>query len=816
MSKPSIWHKTRDLLRCLIAARRVIGADASHMKYRATAPACARPKAKASPLEARWRAFAILVLAHAVSAPSEGTAQAVLRPASDSDRQTASIERLLERAEQGLAQAQYDLAVYFASRRSAQPSSERAIRWLRRAAGQGHAQAQADLGLLYHGGLGVPRDSSEAAKWLRHAAEQGHAASQADLGRLYYLGEGVPRDSARAAAWYSKAAEQGLAAAQFNLGGLHAKGDGVARDYAVAARWYREAAEQGLAEAQHALAVELIRGEGVEKDLAAAVRWLQRAAAQGLAGAQLLLARQYETGTGVDRDFAQAARWYIFAADQGLVEAQRSLGRLYRDGPLGVAAPVRGQVWLNIAARNAPEGSQEMIAQERDEAARNMTAAQAAEAERLARHWTRRTWAEIQGSPPVELTTTALSTNLAEFFQSAGQSIAEAQLEYNEYWRPHIEQSRLAILEAARLVREPGTALILGAGGCREIPLEDLARMFDRVVLVDLDAPSMSEAVAQIPRQLRQKVEIRVSDVTSFAEPLMEATARVVEESWTASVAFAGLRSLYGSIDAMKQTPKLPPADLVVSSLVLSELARYPSTYAARLLKERFDTDFSEWRGSGALWRTLREAALEDHAEILARLGRAGSIVYFADTVGRGPDLKWVDGKEKRSALRAVAGRLARLGVFGQFRARPETWGLFRSSFRDLESIRTGAEAPQGRAAKANLELLVAAVEAAPDEPPARAEILAEAATRLLCQDRLPVDIETSAYEVLLDAYVEVEPRTLEQLLDWDRFLAALISRKFEPVRPARSWKWLEYACRIPQAAGGFAVRSVILRNLGE
>ncbi len=786
------------------------------MKSCAAIIASAVRRARIGPLGPRPRTGAILSLALAAWAPCEVGAQAIPRSPAEAGQHATSIEALLEKAKQGQAQAQYDLAAYFASGKSGQPSTAEAVHWLRQAAGQGHAQAQSDLGRLYHGGFGVPKDASQAAKWLQRAAEQGHAPSQADLGRLYYLGDGVKRDAARAAEWYGKAARQGIATAQFNLAGLHATGDGIPKDAAEAASWYRAAAEQGLAEAQHAFAVALIRGNGIHEDLVAAADWLRKAAGQGLPEAQFLLARQHETGAGVARDFDEAVGLYKLASEQGLVEAQRSLGRLYWDGPSGIADPVRGQMWLIVAARNAPKGSRETIASERDEAARNLTAEQAADAERLAGRWTRRTWAEIQDSSPTKLTAAVHSTGLTEFFRSAGQRIAEAQVEYDKYWRPHIERSRLGILEAAHLVREPGTALVLGAGACREIPLEELAEMFNRVVLVDLDSPSMSAAVARIPRHLRNKIEIRVSDVTSFAKPLMDATAHIMGNARTASDAFIQLRSLYGAINAIERPPSLPQADLVVSSLVLSELARYPSTYAARLFSERFNANLSEWRGSGALWRTLREFSSSDHASMLARLVRPGSVVYFADTVGRGPDLRWVDSKEKRTALRVIAEELAQLGVFQEIRNRREAWEFLQSAFRNLESVASGFEPRQSGVAETNLESLVAAIEGAPGHPPAEADRVANATTQLLCQDRLPVDIEISAYEAVLDSYESVEPRTLERLLDWDGFLGALRSLRLEPIGAARSWKWLEYACQIPRGSGGFTVRSVILRNLGK
>ena len=757
------------------------------------------------------RGFGIVALTWLLLAPAHAAAQDILKPNLGSE----SIREIIERASRGDAQAQYDLAVYYATSRSGGLASSEAVHWLRRAAERGHIEAQSDLGLLHYRGAGVPQDSAEAARWLRRAAEQGHAASQADLGRLHYLGDGVSRDLERAAKWYQEAAEQGFAAAQFNLAGLHASGTGVRKDAEKAARWYREAAEEGLAEAQHALALALIRGEGVGTDQAAAARWLRAAAAQGLVAAQLLLARHYERGVGVGQDLGRALRWYLFAADQGSVDAQVSLSGFYREGRGGTEGPIRGQMWLILAARNAPEDRRVQIAHERDDAGQNLTADQAAEAERLASQWRRKTWAELQSRSPGELIPGARSqaNDLREFFRAAGRNIAAAQSEYDEYWKPHIEQSRRGILEAARLVREPGTALVLGAGECREVPLEELVRTFDRVVLVDLDEASMAGAVARLPEPLRRSVDIRVSDVTSFAEPLMKATARIVDRAQTASQAFTGLGSLYGSIATLRRFPDLPQAELVVSSLVLSELARYPSTYTAQLLDEKFGSDLAEWRGYGALWRNLRAFASKDHAEMLARLGLPGGVVYFADTVGRGPDLNWVGPDLERTALQVIASRFARIGLFQELRSRPESRELFDAAFGGVGPGATGGATRSHGASGEALDSLIAGIEAANGALPGGADRVARAASRLLCQGQLPVELEIAAIELILDAYRAVEPRAFEQLLDWEAFIAILDGRALIPAGASRSWKWLEYACQIPRRPGGFWVRSIVLRS---
>ena len=83
-----------------------------------------------------------------------------------------------------------------------------ALREWRPLAEQGDAEAQFNLGLMYYKGRGVPQDYAEAVKWYRKAAEQGVAEAQYNLGFMYNNGQGIPQDYAEAARWYLKAAEQ--------------------------------------------------------------------------------------------------------------------------------------------------------------------------------------------------------------------------------------------------------------------------------------------------------------------------------------------------------------------------------------------------------------------------------------------------------------------------------------------------------------------------------------------------------------------------------------------------------------------------------
>ena len=119
------------------------------------------------------------------------------------------------------------------------------------------------------------------------------------------------------------------------------------KDYATALRLFRSLAEQGDVTAQTRLGDMYEQGQSVPQDYALAVLWYRRAADQGFKVAQWLVGTYYQTGYGVQQDYVQAHMWYNLSATQGWGAA--------------------------VFARAALE--------------REMTQAQIAEAQKLAREW---------------------------------------------------------------------------------------------------------------------------------------------------------------------------------------------------------------------------------------------------------------------------------------------------------------------------------------------------------------------------------------------------------------------------------------------
>ncbi len=74
---------------------------------------------------------------------------------------------------------------------------------------QGVADAQYNLGVMYTNGQGVRQDHAEALRWYRKAAEQGYAEAQYNLGARYFTGRGVHQDFHLSKEWFGKACDGG-------------------------------------------------------------------------------------------------------------------------------------------------------------------------------------------------------------------------------------------------------------------------------------------------------------------------------------------------------------------------------------------------------------------------------------------------------------------------------------------------------------------------------------------------------------------------------------------------------------------------------
>lgn len=130
------------------------------------------------------------------------------------------------------------------------------------AAQQGNAQAQFELGMTYFKGIGVQKDYLKALEWFNKAADQGHERAKEYIlstyyaqGSLYFGNDtGVTQDDVEAFKWYSKGANLGHSQSQYMIGLMYYFGEGVAKDEKMGIQWLKKAAALGNKDAQKLIA----------------------------------------------------------------------------------------------------------------------------------------------------------------------------------------------------------------------------------------------------------------------------------------------------------------------------------------------------------------------------------------------------------------------------------------------------------------------------------------------------------------------------------------------------------------------------------
>jgi hypothetical protein len=125
-------------------------------------------------------------------------------------------ETILQRAEAGDAEAQYQLGLNYIYATDAPKDPAKAAEWFSKAAEQGFIPAMREMGILLASGDGVEQDFEKALKYLSPAADQLDPSALYHLGLMYENGIGVPKDMQKAVRMLAYAAEMGFPGADID------------------------------------------------------------------------------------------------------------------------------------------------------------------------------------------------------------------------------------------------------------------------------------------------------------------------------------------------------------------------------------------------------------------------------------------------------------------------------------------------------------------------------------------------------------------------------------------------------------------------
>lgn len=151
----------------------------------------------------------------------------------------------------------------------------------------------------------------------------------------------------------------------------------------------------------------------------------------------------------------------------------------------------------------------------------------------------------------------------------------------------HLEQCTALMLQGLQK-RQRGASnstLILGAGACTEVPLAELARDSDEVVLADIDLASMRQGRDEpTSSALRKRVRLIACDISGGVSAALNNVIK--QQRWESLVSQSAQVVFDAAAHCLEQCPVPDPPEIeglhagefgvVISSLVLSQLFSYP------------------------------------------------------------------------------------------------------------------------------------------------------------------------------------------------------------------------------------------------
>lgn len=218
-----------------------------------------------------------------------------------------------------------------------------------------------------------------------------------------------------------------------------------------------------------------------------------------------------------------------------------------------------------------------------------------------------------------------------------------------QHSQQHLERS--AALMRHALGQRPHSAshstLVLGAGACTEVPLAELVRNSDEVVLADLDLASMQQAQDELSSTvLRRRIRLVECDISGGVSANLK---RLIEQQPWETLVPRGARAVFDTAArCLDQCPVPDPPEIqglgagefgvAISSLVLSQLYSYPLLdvldHMQRIAPTYLEEQERHRRYQDAA-QALRVRVIEAHLHLLRRLLDVGGVaVLLSDMRG--------------------------------------------------------------------------------------------------------------------------------------------------------------------------------------
>jgi hypothetical protein len=342
----------------------------------------------------------------------------------------------------------------------------------------------------------------------------------------------------------------------------------------------------------------------------------------------------------------------------------------------------------------------------------------------------------------------------------SGREYAASFERFSPYWKDHLDFCRTFILEGAHKVARKTSVTVVGASEARDLPLQELARAFDTVNLVDIDEPSMQIAIDALRQSERTatlagKVRCVVKDITGDRiAGLVADCFGLITSSHDPRRALCGVTECYERYDpGIPDETVLPlKASYVISSGVASQLLPVVLAGVRDALRQRlprFQFDPETQAAYSAAATGLRQKLIGQHAVTLAAMAEEDGLICWWDTVAQTPGWGQLTGQEQLDLLGVVSDWVHDSG--GRALAAPDLQAVIR-------------KAPELRQLPGVL-------------------------SRLIRENLLPVQEVTALIDRVVGRAAEMSASTRAVLVPGG--LAAHDQGRLVPDGPPRSWRWI-------------------------
>ncbi len=219
-------------------------------------------------------------------------------------------------------------------------------------------------------------------------------------------------------------------------------------------------------------------------------------------------------------------------------------------------------------------------------------------------------------------------------FRTTSARTASIEAQHRAGWAEHGQHSRAFINGAVPLSARRELAVVLGVGHGFDLPLVELARSFERVLLVDIDAVSLDATAAALGREpgLGARIETCVVDLTGINGKMVRGIDELAAQPGDAETLQARLEALARSYRPGSSGASFlgERADLVVSACVATQLSWPQRSYALRVLERVLGpmSEAADQRWSRA-WFEFELRLQQQHIADLAAMG--GLVLLISD-----------------------------------------------------------------------------------------------------------------------------------------------------------------------------------------